>query len=134
MGRYSISRRRSRGDLTYEGKTYKSKLEVNARKILPESVKYETEKIKYVKEHTYNPDWTVKKNIYIETKGLFTAADRAKHLDIKKQHPSIKIYFIFERPQNKLNRSSKTTYADWCVQHGYEWTTLQDGVPKHWLK
>lgn len=43
------------------------------------------------------------------------------------------MYFLFERPFNTLSKASKTTYADWCDKNGYEWTTLEKGIPKHWL-
>ena len=58
--------------------------------------KYESEKIDYVRHSTYNPDFTIDgKDFYIEAKGLFTTADRGKHLLIKKQHPEIDIRFLF---------------------------------------
>lgn len=86
-----------------------------------------------MKAHTYNPDFTLGPGVYLECKGRFTGVDRAKHLLIKKQHPEIVVYFLFERPFNTLSKASKTTYADWCDKNGYEWTTLEKGIPKHWL-
>jgi hypothetical protein len=97
-------------------------------------VTYEPDRISYTVEHHYTPDFKVKENVYIETKGLFRASDRAKHLHIKEQHPEIKIYFIFQNPNLKLNKVSKTTYAMWAEEHGYEWTTLERGIPAEWLK
>jgi len=112
---------------------YKSLLEVKVQELVPD-LPYEKDKIKYTVEHTYNPDWTVSPGVYIEAKGRFTAADRAKHLHIKKQHPDVKVYFVFEAPYNTLSKRSKTTYADWCEKHGYEWTTVNQGIPEHWLQ
>lgn len=112
---------------------YKSKLEVKTQELLPDAP-YETEKIQYTKEHTYTPDFVLGKNTYLECKGRFVAADRAKHLLIKKQHPEITVYFLFERPYNTLSKASKTTYAEWCERNQFEWTTLEKGIPKTWRK
>jgi hypothetical protein len=50
-------------------------------------VLYETQKIKYeVNEiRSYTPDFILPNGIIIESKGRFVAADRKKHLLIKKQ-------------------------------------------------
>lgn len=111
---------------------YRSKFEEDFAKRYPQ-VTYESDKIKYVVEHTYNPDWKVKENVYLETKGRFVAADRAKHLYIREQHPEITVYLVFMNPNVKLNRVSKTSYAEWCDKHGIPWATI-DTVPEEWLK
>lgn len=113
-------------------KNYRSKFEEEFAKRYPQ-LQYETNKIKYTVEHTYNPDWKVKENVYLETKGRFVAADRAKHLYIREQHPEITVYLVFMNPNVKLNRVSKTTYAEWCDKHGIPWATI-DTVPEEWLK
>lgn len=82
--------------------------------------------------HQYNPDWKIREGVYLETKGLFKAQDRAKHLYIKQQHPDIKVYLVFQNPNNRLSRVSKTTYGEWCDKHGIEWATL-DTIPKEWF-
>ena len=112
---------------------YKSQFEKDFHIAYPQ-LEYEQGKLKYVVEHTYNPDWKVKENVYIETKGLFKAADRAKHLYLREQHPDVKIYLVFQNPNNKLSRVSKTTYAAWADKHGVEWTTLEMGIPGEWLE
>lgn len=112
---------------------YKSKLEVKTQALIPDAP-YETEKIKYVKEHTYTPDFVLGPGVYLECKGRFVAADRAKHLAVKDQHPELTVYFLFERPYNTLSKASKTTYAEWAEKNNYEWTTLEKGIPKHWRK
>lgn len=112
---------------------YKSHLEIRTQAIIP-AAPYETEKIYYVKQHSYTPDFKLAENVYLECKGRFVAQDRAKHLLIKQQHPEIIVYFLFERPDLTLSKASKTTYAQWCEKHGYEWTTLSKGIPEHWLQ
>jgi len=85
-----------------------------------------------VVEHTYNPDWKIKENTFLETKGLFKASDRAKHLHIREQHPELTVYLVFQNPNNKLSRVSKTTYGEWCTKHGIEWATI-DTIPGEWF-
>jgi hypothetical protein len=104
---------------------YKSGLEKKfqeASKDLGWVLPYEQDKIKYTvpeKVHTYTPDFTVTKNIYIETKGLWTAADRKKALLIKEQYPDIRILYVFQRDQ-KLSKKSNTTYLEWAEKQGLD--------------
>ena len=125
----SVSSRASRKQQLYP---YKSRLEVLTQEMIPEAP-YEKFKIPYVKEHTYTPDFQLAENVFLECKGRFVAQDRAKHLLIKKQHPEITIHFLFERPDNTLSKVSKTTYAMWCEKNGFEYTTLEKGIPDHWF-
>ena len=93
---------------------------------------YEQDKIKYVipaSNHTYTPDFTVTKNVYIETKGLWTGADRKKAALIKLQHPDITILYVLQRNQG-LSKKSKTTYLDWAAKNGLDACTFSD--TQHW--
>ena len=64
---------------------------------------YETDKIGYVvpaRDSKYTPDFKLPKKggfFYIETKGIWTVQDRAKHLLIQKQHPDLDIRFVFNQ-------------------------------------
>ena len=114
---------------------FKSGLERKAWDMMPKGTTYESDKIKYIVEHTYNPDFTLPSGAFIETKGRFLSADRAKHLHIKEQHPHVTIHFLFGNSQNTLTKSSKTTYAEWCDKHGFQWADFyRDGIPQEWLK
>ena len=95
---------------------------------------YETKKIQYTpKTRTYTPDFYLKEyDIYIETKGRFTMADRVKHKLIKEQHPDLDIRFVFQRCKEKLYTGSKTTYADWCDKNGFKYA--EGEIPKAWLR
>ena len=94
---------------------------------------YEEIKVHYTVERKYIVDFSVGE-IYIESKGYFSSADRGKHLKIKKQHPEVDIRFLFQR-DNKLGKKSKTTYSDWCKRHGFEYHVCSEGtVPQKWLK
>jgi hypothetical protein len=103
---------------------YRSNLErdFNSRFKLP----FETQRLSYTVEHTYTPDFALGPNLFVETKGIFTSADRSKHLYIRKQHPDVRVLFIFQVPSMKLTKNSKTSYADWCDKHGFAWLSIKD--------
>ncbi len=95
---------------------------------------YEKVKIKYriERDATYTPDFRLPNGIIVETKGRFLATDRTKHLLVKAQHPEYDIRFVFEYPNAKITKGSKTTYADWCDKHGFLWA--KKVVPDSWIK
>lgn len=117
---------------------YRSGLEEKVAKQLEEAgikVDYETTKIKYVQpetKHTYTADFILPNGIIVETKGRFVVADRKKHLLIKQQHPDLDIRFVFQRSQNTISKSSKTTYADWAIKNGFLYADKE--IPEEWLK
>jgi hypothetical protein len=96
-------------------------------------LEYEQDKIKYKTDHTYTPDWKIRENTYIETKGYWNGAGRAKTLRVLQQNPDIILYLVFMNPNNKLNRRSNTTYAEFCDEHGIPWATI-DTIPEEWFK
>ena len=93
-----------------------------------EGIKIEWEDLAY---RTYTPDFILKNNIIIETKGMFTTADRRKHLCIKKQHPELDIRFVFENSRRKLRKNAKSNYAQWCIKHGFRY--YDRIIPEDWL-
>lgn len=95
---------------------------------------YEVEKLSWVpKPKIYTPDFYLKKqDIYIEAKGHFKPADRVKMLEVIKQNPFLDIRMVFLRGSNKLNRTSNTTYGQWCDKHGILWA--ERTIPKEWLE
>jgi hypothetical protein len=115
---------------------YRSGLEVKFQAACEEkgwSLSYETDKIKYTipaSNHTYTPDFTVTENIYIETKGLWTGADRKKAVLISQQHPHIKILYVLQRNQG-LSKKSKTTYLDWAAKNQLDACVFSD--KQHWI-
>ena len=122
--RSSLPRRAAR-QLLLRTTGYKSQLEKKISDILI-NPKYETKRLKYDVTHTYVPDFEIGPNKFIEGKGRFTATDRAKHLYIRKQHPEVRIFFVFGNSSNRLSRVSKTTYGDWATKHGFDWCDLKD--------
>jgi len=94
-----------------------------------ESMKIEWEDLAY---RTYTPDFILPNNIIIETKGLFTPADRRKHLKISQQHPELDIRFVFTNAKRKLNKGAKGSYGSWCDSKGFKYSTKD--VPDEWIK
>lgn len=115
---------------------YRSGLEEDIARELEDkgiAYEYETLSIKYEVNETrkYTPDFKLPNGIIVESKGRFTSADRKKHLLVQKQHPEYDIRFVFSNSKAKLNKGSKTTYADWCQKHGFQYADKH--IPEEWL-
>lgn len=98
-------------------------------------VKYETLRIRYAVPqtfHTYTPDFPLPNGIIAETKGIWDAQDRAKHLFVKVQYPELDIRLVFTRAHAPIYKGSPTTYADWADKHGIKWA--EKLIPAAWLK
>ena len=104
-------------------------LRQNQKKVRYEVLKVEWEDLRY---RTYTPDFVLDNGIIIETKGMFTAADRRKHLAVKKQHPKLDIRFVFENSKRKLRKGAKSTYAEWCMR--YDFLYHDRIIPEEWIK
>ena len=118
-------------------KRFRSQFEANFARNLRErkiASLYEQDKIQYIpKPRTYTPDFYIKEgDFYVETKGRFFATDRTKHLLIKEQHPDIDIRFVFLNAKNKLDKRSRTTYAQWCEKNGFLYSEKR--MPEEWMK
>ncbi len=116
---------------------YRSGLEEKVSAELKEKnvhFEYETKKIEYTvpeKKSKYTPDFILPNGIIVETKGRFVSADMKKHLLVKEQHPELDIRFLFQNSKNKIRKGSKTTYADWCIKHGFLFADKT--IPEDWL-
>ena len=104
-------------------------LKVLKVKFTYESLKIEWEDLAY---RTYTPDFVLNNGIIIESKGMFTAADRRKHLAIKRQHPKLDIRFVFENSRRKLRKGAKSTYGEWCYKYGLLYSNRV--IPEEWVK
>jgi len=94
---------------------------------------YETINIHYqvTEQRKYIPDVILPNGIIIELKGRFTAKDRKKMLLVIEQHPDLDVRMVFMRPNNKLNKHSKTTYAMWCDKNNVKWANKY--IPVDWI-
>lgn len=86
----------------------------------------------------YNPDFPITGTpIIIETKGRFGhkfgdgAEVRQRLILAKEQNPDRDIRLVFENPNLKIYKGSKTTYAKWAEDHGFKWSKKR--VPPEWI-
>lgn len=100
---------------------------------------YEVDRFSYTpKVKTYCPDFRIKKRkrnggyMYIEYKGNLRGSDRTTLRLIKQQYPEMDLRIVFEKPLNKLNRRSKTTYAMWAEQYNFPWADKK--LPEEWAR
>ena len=83
------NKRLYRSGLEQEAATF---LETRQKKVEYEKIKIEWEDLRY---RTYTPDFELDNGIIVETKGIFSASDRRKHVEIQRQHPKLDIRFVF---------------------------------------
>jgi hypothetical protein len=102
-------------------------------------LKYETDTLHYVipeSNHKYTPDFVfTKKNgqlMYIETKGRWTTIDRQKMKHVLNSNPGIDIRMVFQNPQQRLSKTSKTTYEMAAKKIGITYIAKKD-IPAEWL-
>jgi hypothetical protein len=69
--------------------------------------------------------------IILELKGRWLSPDRKKHRLVHAQYPDLEIRFIFSRPQERISKQSRTTYAKFCETQG--WKYAGPTVPLLWL-
>ena len=87
------------------------------------SATYEQDKFKYVISRTYRPDFKVG-DFYIEVKGWWQQADRSKFLAVVLSNPDLPIFVALQRPLQRISKTSRTTYAEWCTRWGICWCPI----------
>jgi len=101
------------------------------------SYKYEDEKIEYTipeTKHKYIPDFTLSNGIRIEVKGNFDAKSRQKMAYVTEQNPDLDVRMVF-MSDNKISKSSKTRYSDWCLKRSIDFIISPSGtLPIMWLQ
>ena len=114
---------------------FRSKLEERVADLLSNlgiSYEYESTIVPYVIRHNYSPDFLLPSGVFLECKGYWAPEDRRKIKAVKEQNPDIEILMIFQSPFNRISKSSKTTYAQWCDKHEILWSSYQE-IPISWL-
>jgi len=121
---------------------YKSGLEQTVAeqiKSTPYDLKYETETIHYIvpeRKAKYTPDFVFTKRngnfMFIETKGRWTTADRQKMKHVLTSNPGIDIRMVFQNPNQRLSKTSKTTYEEAARKMGIIHVAKKD-IPTEWL-
>lgn len=109
---------------------FRSKFESSFYSKMGPGLEYEKTKLSYVipaSNHKYTPDFHITgTNIYLETKGIWTAQDRAKMVLVKQQHPDKRIIMVFQDAKKPITKGSKTTYALWANKMGIEWMSIPE--------
>jgi hypothetical protein len=105
--------------------------QLRAQGIDPQYEQFKIEYTKPARKAKYTPDFRLPNGLFIETKGRFITEDRQKHLLIKAQHPEYEIRFVFSNSRARLSKTSKTTYADWCLKHGFRFADKR--IPQEWI-
>ena len=97
---------------------------------------YETDKITYIvpeSKHYYVPDFKLPNGVYVEGKGIFDRDSRQKMVLVIEQNPDKDIRILFMR-NNKLTRTAKQTYGEWCDKRNITWAVSTKGeVPEDWI-
>lgn len=115
-----------------KGTGYDSKMEQRLHEGPLAAASHHTNKIDYVWEHTYEPDFVVDRGgsvTLVECKGYFMdRSDCTKYLWVKKALPATaELVFCFEDPykpihfQAKKQDGSKMTHAQWAEKNGFRW-------------
>lgn len=100
--------------------------------LLKQGAEYEPIRLVYAaKPRAYKPDVVLPNGVVIEIKGWFRSADRAKMALVKQQYPELDLRMVLASPYQRLNKTSKTTQASWCAQHGIPFADTH--VPLSWL-
>ena len=111
---------------TRKQKDHRSKLEDEVEQALLDrglSPQYEPDKFEYTLHRKYCPDFKVG-DVYIEVKGWWPSSERMKFLSVIRNNPELKIFVALQRPNQRLNKQSKTTLAQWCQKQGIKWSPI----------
>ena len=108
---------------------HRSKLETRVEDALQSqglSFRYEKESFVYYRKGRYTPDFTVdgEHPFHIEVKGYWFPADRSRILAVVTNNPDMRLLVALQAPNNKITKTSNTTYAMWCQKHGICWSTI----------
>ena len=94
---------------------------------------YESLKLNYQISAVYKPDFILENGVILEAKGYLKPGDRRKMLCVRDFNPECDIRFVFQAPNNRLNKDSTTTYAAWAEKHGFLWCSANN-IPLTWLQ
>lgn len=94
--------------------------------------RYESIKVPYVLERTYNPDFEMVDYAFlIETKGLLDRDSKAKMIAVKKQNPDLDVRFVFMKADKRIP-GTKETHGAWASRNGFLWA--ESTAPEEWFE
>ena len=71
--------------------------------------------------------------MYIETKGRWTATDRKKMKHVLKSNPNIDLRIVFQSPNQKISKGSKTTDEAYAIKMGIPYVAKKE-IPVEWME
>jgi len=92
---------------------------------------YEHERIPYIVERKYLPDFQLPNGIYVEAKGWFRDEDCRKMRLLKAQYPDKEFRFLFQNLNTKV-QSRRFTNQQWAEKYNFAY--CEGRVPDAWLK
>ena len=104
---------------------------------------HHTEKVPYVTEHTYEPDFfkiVGKKRILLESKGRFwDHAEYSKYIWLRKALPkNTELVFLFANPSapmpgaKRRKDGTKRSHAEWAETNSFRWYS-EESIPAAWI-
>lgn len=115
-----------------------SKWEQQLRDTIFKDLEWQGEKIDYVIQHKYTPDF-VSGNLLIETKGRFRESAEArkyKHIREALEGTGKELVFVFYKADTpmphakKRKDGTKQTHAQWAERNGFRWFTEETITPE----
>ena len=124
-------------------KGYDSNWEYELHTGILDSWDFHFDKIKYVVEHSYEPDFTRKinnKTILLEAKGRFwDYAEYSKYVWINKALPkNTELVFLFANPNAPMPQAkrrkdgTKRSHGEWASANGFKWFS-EESIPSAWI-
>lgn len=104
---------------------------------------HHTDKVKYIVEHTYEPDFVrtlQDRIILLESKGRFwDHAEYSKYIWIRENLPeNTELVFLFAKPSSPMPGSkvrkdgTKRTHSEWATANKFRWFS-EDTLPDEWI-
>ena len=125
-------------------KGYDSGWEYQLHNSVLKSWNHHSDKINYIVEHKYEPDFTQTIDgveYLLEAKGRFwDFPEYSKYVHIKKALPKhIELVFFFQKPFAPMpgakvrKDKTKRTHAEWAETNGFRWFSEANLPEKEWL-
>tara|TARA_Y100000361_G_C11140382_1_gene334680 strand:+ start:1066 stop:1512 length:447 start_codon:yes stop_codon:yes gene_type:complete len=138
--------RKPRPKKTNVPKGYDSTWEYNIHQTILQDWKHHWDKIDYIVEHTYEPDFVKLINgqtILLEAKGRFwDYAEYSKYIwireSLQEQIGEFELVFLFQKPfapmpgAKKRKDGTKRTHAEWAETNNFTWYS-EETLPKEWI-
>ena len=126
-----------------DGSKYDSIWEAVLHESILKDWEHHADKISYIIEHTYEPDFVRKidgKLILLESKGRFwDFQEYNKYVWVKKHLPEdTELVFLFANPSapmpgaKRRKDGTKRSHAEWAYKNGFRWFS-EDSIPDDWI-